>query len=182
MTQHLEVEHKYVIGAEFDLDSWRQKARSLSPRRHKTLTVEDHYFYSTSFANRVFRYRCDAEIQQLTLKSLGKGNEVRTEINLNLRSDLQQSEQVSAFLGHIGIASLGKITKKIEVFEFDDLELVYYHASTERQSVACIELEATRYESVEEALSIVQSYEALFGFKSSDRELKSLPELLKLWS
>ncbi|MGB2135170.1 MAG: hypothetical protein ACPHYG_04195, partial [Flavobacteriales bacterium] len=45
----------------------------------KALTVTDTYYVPPGQANRIYRHRIDKEIQQLTLKSRGGDNEVRTE-------------------------------------------------------------------------------------------------------
>ena len=50
-------------------------------RAREALTVTDTYYVPPGQANRIYRHRIDKEIQQLTLKSRGGDNEVRTEIN-----------------------------------------------------------------------------------------------------
>ena len=83
-TAFLEIEHKFVVDAGFDREALFAACRALDPEREKALTVTDTYYVPPGQANRIYRHRIDKEIQQLTLKSRGGDNEVRTEINLDL--------------------------------------------------------------------------------------------------
>jgi hypothetical protein len=64
------------------------------------------------------------------------------------------------------------------VWEFPDCEVVYYRASSDRQSVRCVEFEATRKESMSTALRIVQQYERATGFDATARSRRSLVQIL----
>ena len=39
-----EIEHKYVVGEDFNLDAFRAALNALNPVRHATLHVRDRYF------------------------------------------------------------------------------------------------------------------------------------------
>ena len=74
------------------------------------------------------RHRIDKEIQQLTLKSRGGDNEVRTEINLTWALPAPKL-MPEAWMGVIGALPGYGIVKEIRVFDFPDCEVVYYEAT-----------------------------------------------------
>ncbi|NBQ53617.1 MAG: hypothetical protein EBU49_08565, partial [Proteobacteria bacterium] len=120
------------------------------------------------------------ELQQLTIKSTGTDNECRTEVNLNL--DLRagnQSAAIEAFLQPLTVLWSGSIEKNIFVFYFDDCEVVHYSArSGDGKTVHCVEFEATKKASREEALATIDHFERSFGFHAERRSNLSLFELL----
>ncbi len=174
-----EIEHKFVVGDEFDLASFRARMRGLSPTETVVLSVRDVYYWSKHHPEVIYRHRYDRERQQLTAKSLQPDPEVRVEINLDLsqhRGDQQQA--VAAFLETLDVGWRGEIRKEIEVFYFADCEIVYYRASAATRSVACVEFEARRPDSIGDALEILRKYEERVGFKQRRRTAKTLVELL----
>jgi len=174
-----EIEHKYVVGDRFDLAAFRAALDGLAPSRHVTLRVCDRYFITEAGrAGRfVIRHRFDREIHQLTLKAVGRDAEVRDEINLDLRAGDQQA-QVDAFLGAQGIVWQGALWKDLEVWDFDDCEVVHYTATAGDRSVRCVEFEATHKPTLDVALDVVRRYEAATGFSGAERTPASLLELL----
>mgnify|MGYP000066252057 CR=1 FL=1 len=174
-----EVEHKFVVGDTFDIEGFRQALNALAPTRHVTLRVRDRYFITESGRDRgfVIRHRFDRELHELTIKSVAADAEVRDEINLNLRPGDQEA-QVDAFVGAQGIIWQGALWKDLEVWHFADCEVVHYTATADDHVVRCVEFEATRKPSLEEALAVVRRYETATGFAEATRNPASLPELM----
>ncbi len=188
-TRFKEIEHKFVVGDDFDLEDFRATMRGLGPVKTTVLGVRDVYYWSAHHPRVIFRHRYDRELQHLSVKSLEKDSEVRVEINLDLgqhRGDQQPA--VQAFLETLDVAWRGEIEKEIEVYYFPDCEIVYYRASArevplarlrrDSRSVACVELEARGQDSIGEALAVLARYEQLTGFDNRSRTAKTLVEIL----
>src|SRR6187402_1773625 len=111
-----EIEHKYVVGEDFDRDAFRAALDALKPVRHATLHVRDRYFITESGRARGFilRHRFDRELHELTLKSVVADAEFRDEVNLKLQAGDQQ-EQVDAFVAAQGLLWQGTLWKDLEV-------------------------------------------------------------------
>lgn len=176
-----EIEHKFVVDDTFDVAQFDSALNALHPTRTAALQVRDTYYLTTeSRAGRfVIRHRFDHELHHLTLKSLEKDAQVRQEINIDLghhRGD--QREAVDAFLQRLGLDWHGSLQKDLRVWYFPDAEIVSYTASTATRSVRCVEFEATKKDSVDEALDIVARYEQATGFDRAQRSLRSLLQLL----
>lgn len=185
-----EIEHKYVVSADFDREAFRAALEALHPVRHATLHVRDRYFITEAGRARgfVLRHRFDRELHELTLKSVGADAEVRDEINLKLQAGDQQA-QVDAFVAAQGVLWQGALWKDLEVWHFHDCEAVFYVASTDDRvagvqgapavrEVRCVEFEAIVKPTREEALAIVRRYEAATGFADATRRPESLLALL----
>jgi hypothetical protein len=143
--------------------------------------VRDRYFLTEVGRARRFliRHRYDRELHQLTVKTLQPDTEARVEVNLDLGHHAgDQQAQVDAFLGQLGVEWKGTLYKDLEVWDFPDCEVVYYQASTDRRSVCCVEFEATRKDSLEAALAVVEKYERATGFDSADRTRRPLIEIM----
>ena len=185
-----EIEHKYVVGEDFDLGAFRAALEALNPVRHATLHVRDRYFITESGRARgfVLRHRFDRELHELTLKSIAPDAEVRDEINLKLQAGDQQA-RVDAFVAAQGLLWQGTLWKDLEVWHFPDCEAVFYVARADDslagvqggpavKEVRCVEFEATVKPSREEALEIVRRYERATGFADATRTPESLLALL----
>lgn len=177
-TNFLEIEHKFLVEAHFDLDAFSTACLALEPTHHKSLRVQDTYYVLTGRNDVVLRHRLDAEIQQLTLKTRGKDVEVRGEVNLALSLHSDQSPAIHSFLTHLGIDAEYGIVKDITVFEFVDCEVVHYTARHGGRTVHCVEFEAVGLESVADALLVLTRYEAALGFADAERSSTSLLDLL----
>jgi hypothetical protein len=143
--------------------------------------VRDDYFLTEGGRNRrfVIRHRYDAELHQLSVKTLEADTEVRGEVNLDLGHHAgDQRAQVDAFLDQLGVTWRGTIHKDLTVWYFPDSEVVYYQASTESRSVRCVEFEATRKDSLADALATLRRYERLTGFDGAVRSRLSLLQIL----
>lgn len=176
-----EIEHKYEVGDDFDLHRFRETLTALGPARTSAIQVRDRYYLTDGGRHRRFllRHRFDPELQQLTLKSLEDDTEVRDEINLNLGHHAgDQSEAVQAFVDRLGVRWSGTIAKDLAVWYFDDCEVVHYRATAGARAVRCVEFEATRRNSVADAVAIVERFERATGFFGITRSRRSLPELL----
>lgn len=174
----LEIEHKFVVDAGYDCSRLFEQCRALSPEREKALTVTDTYFVPAGVSDRIYRHRIDAEIQQLTLKSRGGDNEVRTEINLDLGAGRSQLEAVEAWMGVIGALPGIGIQKQIRVFDFPDCEVVYYEATHGGRVVRCVEFEAKHAQDEADGLEVLKRYEEILGFDPARREKVNLFDLL----
>ncbi len=188
-TRFKEIEHKFVVGEDFDLEDFRATMRGLGPERTTALAVRDVYYWSEKRPRIIFRHRYDRELQHLSVKSLPGDPEVRLEINLDLgqhRGDQQPA--VEAFFRALDVDWRGEIAKEIEVFYFPDCEIVYYRGSAgdvplarlrrDARSVACVELEARKQASIGDALEVLARYERLTGFEGRRREARTLVEIL----
>lgn len=176
-----EIEHKYVVDDEFDLPRFRHAVAALGPIRISAVSVLDRYFLTEGGRARryLIRHRYDAELHHLTIKTLGADTEVRDEVNLDLGHHAgHQAPQVDAFMDHLGVTWRGTLNKELEVWYFPDCEVVYYQASTSSASVRCVEFEATRKDSLEEALAIVERYERATGCAGASRSRRSLPQIV----
>jgi adenylate cyclase class IV len=178
--EFLEIEHKFVVGPAFDLELFVASVRRLQPKHEKQVEVSDTYFLPLQSSNFIYRHRIDEEIQQLTVKSRGNGNEVRSEINLNLGAVPSQKGAVDAWMSLIGASEGYSIKKSIWVFEFPDCEVVHYTASYAGHSVSCVEFEAVGAQSEEAALETLTKYESQVGFDSKTRTDINLFDLLVL--
>ena len=89
-----------------------------------------------------------------------------------------QEAQVDAFVGQLGVLWSGTLHKALEVWCFPDCEVVYYEASTASRAVRCVEFEATRKDSLSEALATVGRFERATGFQATSRSRLSLPQIL----
>ena len=177
-TAFLEIEHKFVVDAGYDREALFAACRALNPEREKALTVADTYYVPPGQSKRIYRHRIDKEIQQLTLKSRGGDNEVRTEINLDLGAASSQADAVEAWMDVIGALPGYGIVKEIRVFDFPDCEVVYYEATHKSLRVCCVEFEAKYAGSEEEGLATLQRYERRLGFDANEREKVNLFDLL----
>lgn len=176
-----EIEHKFIVSDQFDLQGFRQAVAALGPERTNAVSVEDRYFLTEGGRARRFllRHRYDAELHHLTIKSLEADSEVRVEVNLDLGHHAgSQTAQVDAFIEHLGVIWRGDLQKQLEVWHFPDCEVVYYEASTASRSVRCVEFEATRKDSLPEALATVERFERATGFDGASRTRESLPQIL----
>lgn len=172
-----EIEHKFIVDADFDKASFVRKIRSLSPDSETEVDVRDRYFVTKACPQHIFRHRIDKELHQLTVKSLEKNTENRLEVNLDLVHG-DQSKKVEAFLSPLAIIWRGTIEKKVTAFYFAQCEVVFYKASFDGQSVYCVEFEAVDCKDIAEALLVLERYERSLGFDSNTRVNASLFDLL----
>lgn len=176
-----EIEHKYIVDAQFDLHRFRKVLVSLSPTRTAAICVRDRYYLTEGGRAKRFliRHRYDAEIHQLTIKALEDDTETRREINLDLgRHAGSQEAAVDVFVDQMGVVWRGTLQKDLEVWYFPDCEVVYYAASTDAREVRCVEFEATHKDSPAGALEIVERFERATGFERAARSRVSLPQIL----
>lgn len=174
-----EVEHKFVVGDDFDRAGFFANIEALSPTARSSVEVQDTYYVLSGRPGFVYRHRLDEEIQQLTVKSLQDDPENRLEVNLDLGlKHGDQSQRVSAFLSSLGISWQGVIHKQVEAFYFDDCEVVFYKASFDGRSIQCVEFEAVEPHDFERALEVLKTFELRLGFHHTPRCQESLFELL----
>ena len=179
--RYTEIEHKFVVGDDFDLADFRAAVERLHPTRTTALRVRDRYFLTEAGRRGRFilRHRYDAELHHLTLKSLARDTEVRAEVNLDLGHHAgDQASAVDAFVERLGLTWRGVIVKDLTVWDFPDMEVAHYRASTDSRAVECVEFEATRKQSLAAALRTVERYERATGFGDAARSRRSLPQIL----
>ena len=176
-----EIEHKFVVDEQFDLETFRRQLSALGPGKVNAISVRDRFFLTEGgLARRIlFRHRFDAEVHQLTVKSIENDPEVRVEVNIDLgHHQGNQDAQVDAFIDQLGVIWRGTLHKRLEVWYLPGCEVVYYEAFTASRTVRCVEFEATHKESLEDALATVARFERATGFEGAARSLLSLPQLL----
>jgi adenylate cyclase class IV len=177
--QFLEIEHKFVIDADLDIQSVLDGLRGRGPEKFIQTDVQDTYFLVENPPQAVYRHRIDSYLQQLTVKSLGTDTEVRLEVNLDLDpAKGNQIERIRAFLGPQGVLWQGTLRKEVQAFYFPDVEVVYYRAQYLDRVLRCFEIEARKAPSIEEAQKILADWEKSLGFDPAKRSQASLLELL----
>jgi adenylate cyclase class IV len=177
----IEIEHKFVVGRDFDQAKFAKNISGLAPSRQAAIKVRDTYFVLSHDRRHVFRHRFDHELQQLTVKSVEGDAAVRMEVNIPIdQSTGDQRPAVTEFMKALGCAWSGELSKDIQVAYFPDCEIVFYRAVNRDKVICCVEFEAVNPQSVAEGLSVVARYESLLGFKAEEREPRSLFELLLL--
>ena len=177
----IEIEHKFIVSDGFEQRRFRQALADLGPTRTNRIRVRDRYYLTAQGAAHgfVLRHRFDAELQQLTIKSLGHDTEVRGEVNLELGLHAgDQEARVESFLAHLGLTWSGTIHKDVEVWYYPECEVVLYEAATESTRITCVEFEALQKDSVEGALATLEHFERATGFLGEPRSHQSLPQLL----
>lgn len=179
--QFQEIEHKFEVADDFDLDGFAAALEALGPSRQTAIRVTDTYYLTSSgrAGGFVIRHRYDEELHHLTLKTLEADTEVRQEINLDLGHHAgNQQARVDAFLEHFGVEWRGSLEKELRVWYFPDAEIVHYRATTEDGSAHCVEFEATEKPTLAAALATVRRYESATGFDEADRSHRPLVEIL----
>lgn len=176
-----EIEHKFVVPASFDLDAFRQVLTTMRPGRHEVLRVRDRYVVTEAGQARGFilRHRHDRELHELTLKTVVGDAEVRDEINVALRPD-DQDATIDAFVEAQGVVWRGTLWKDLEVWHFDDCEVVHYVATADDRDgeIHCVEFEAVHQASLDDALAVMARYERATGFEQAVRTPLSLVDLM----
>lgn len=174
-----EIEHKFVVGGDFDLAAFRSALAVLAPLRHVTLRVRDRYFVTEAGRARgfVIRHRHDRDLHELTVKSVAADAEVRVEVNVALRP-VDQDAQVEAFVAAQGLVWQGELWKDLEVWHFADCEVVHYTATAADVVVRCVEFEAIHQASLDDALAVLARFEAATGFADTSRTQASLLGLM----
>lgn len=176
-----EVEHKFVVPPEFDLDAFRRSLELVGHSRHFRVLVRDRYYLTNDGVRGryILRHRHDRVLQQLTIKSLEADAAIRDEINLDLGHHAgDQADVAEAFARRMGLMWSGTIIKDLNVWEFCDCEVVHYAASAGARKVDCVEFEAIDQTSLETALAVLARYERATGFEGAVRETQPLFELL----
>lgn len=176
-----EIEHKFVVGEDFDLASFDAALQAMQPTRTTTVSVLDTYYLLSGNHPEPFaiRHRYDEELHHLTIKALGADTEVRQEVNIDLGHHAgNQRTQVEAFVALLGVRWSGSLRKDLNVWYFPDAEVVHYVASSDARTVRCVEFEAIVKPSLAEALQTVRHYERATGFDESERSNLSLLQLL----
>jgi len=185
-TEHLEIEHKFLVNAGFDLGEFKRRVRALKPSHETEVDVRDVYYVPMSRIPCVLRHRYDHELQQLTMKSIGsKDAEVRTEVNIDLsQAKGDQSTTIRAFLAPFEIIWSGGLSKRVTAFHLPRCEVVHYTAVADKDidgaavAVHCVEFEAVGCSSVAEAVEVIRSYESMLGFDAATRTKESLFEMI----
>lgn len=178
-TDHLEIEHKFLVAEDFDAGRIAQVMTALGVIHDKRLTVRDTYFWRLDRPDAIFRHRIDAELHQFTVKSGSRDAEVRAEVNLDLAGP-DAVRHVEAFLttGWGPCQRLG-LTKSIRVWEPTGFEVVHYVARRDDgRVVRCVEFECTGDAPPEKAVDDLRALEIRCGFEPAARCPTSLFQLM----
>ena len=176
-----EIEHKYIVDDSLDMERFAGLLAAQHPLRTFSTRVRDRYYLTHLGRARrfVIRHRYDTELHHLTVKTIDDDTEVRGEINLDLGQHAgDQHAQVDAFVAQLGVEWSGTLDKDLDVWDFPDCEVVHYRASAGARSVRCVEFEATRKATLQEALATVGKYERATGFDGRQRSRQSLLQIL----
>jgi hypothetical protein len=179
-TDSLEIEHKYLVSEEFEMDTFADALRRLGATGPHCVEVRDSYFYREDLPDAVFRHRIDAELHQLTVKSRPTDSEVRREVNLDLAGP-DAVLQVAAFLetGWGTCMSL-LLQKSVTVWELPGFEVVHYVATRpDGYTVRCVEFEATGSDSPPDAVEALNALGRACGFDPAMRTEQSLFTLMQ---
>ncbi len=179
----IEIEHKFLVDSSFDRLLFEKKILALNFLEKKTkITVDDTYIVTAAYPRYIYRHRIDAELQQLSLKSMGEDSETRVEVNLNLlpQSTGNQLENALAFLQGQQIRGVYPLRKKVWAYYFPDMEIVYYEASYKEKTLNCVEFESKYQGTQRESINAIERYEKLLDFHPTSRSHKSLFDLLVL--
>lgn len=178
-TDFLEIEHKFLVDAGWDVQAFHQRLASLGYQRSTQVAVTDTYYITAAVPGHIYRHRYDQELQQLTVKSLTADPEVRLEVNLELGHEHgPQAAAVAAFLKPLDVLWTGTLAKKVWAYYFADCEVVYYQANYGDDHVACVEVEAIGASDLGAAKETLRQYEYNLGFQPEMRTSQSLFDLL----
>lgn len=183
-----EIEHKFIVGEDFDLERFRARLVALRPTRTSEVEVDDTYYVPRERPGVILRHRYDRELQDLTLKSRSNSDpEARTEITLKLDHGTGNQQRAVAELlrallgagpGAGGIAWQGSLHKRLNAFYFPDCEVVHYVATASERTVRCVEFEARGATDLDAARALLRRYEEQTGFADQPRSKQSLFDLL----
>lgn len=177
----LEIEHKFLVEESFDPEPLYAALRALAPEREATAEIRERYYLAPG-SGYILRHSHDAARQRLTLKQrrgAGEDTEVRHELSLALDPRAgDQGTVVRELLELLALRQVGELTKRLHAFDFADCEVVYYRATTDERTVACVEFEALGPASVDAARLVLSRYEAATGFAGRPRASTSLFDLL----
>ena len=123
------------------------------------------------------RYRKGGGIKELTLKSKRDGNLVRKEINLHMTNN--DDSDVVEFLKLSGYKKLFSVFKEAWIWDWEYGDISYYTLSDGR---SVVEIEATKYKSIDEGKGILKKYAEDLGLRRDEewvleRETRSLFEI-----
>ena len=176
----LEVEYKFILSDDVQFEQFRSRLSCMNPVRQTEVNTVDTYFLLQNNSQFIYRHRFDQELQQLTVKSMSGDPSVRTEINLDLSRDENQSAAVVEFLRTFGIKAQSSLAKDLIVFYFQNVEIALYRAQAADRSILCLEIEAIDFADIESAKSDINKWCQLLGLAPDTREMRSLFEILLL--
>lgn len=178
-TKFLEIEHKYLVAKDFNLDLFRSKLAGLGFKKKTQIKVRDTYYLTSCCDDFIYRHRFDEELQHLTVKSLTGDSELRVEVNLDLGHHCgNQAEAVEAFLKPQAIVWSGSLVKQVEAYYFEDAEIVYYEACAGTKEVNCVEIEAKDQSSIALAKRVLAEYAERLDLDVNTRSERSLFQIL----
>lgn len=177
-----EIEYKWVVAGDFDDANLRRQLQTLIIENHYKVNVQDTYFIVDHNLTKIYRHRFDERSQQLTVKSRG-GNDISQRLEVNLLLDRTVGDQLNAVRAFLGASGQnlweGVIHKQVEVFYLPEIELVIYQAKNHKgKTCHCVEIEARKPQSLEQALSTLDRHAQILGLNVMQREKKSLFDLL----
>ena len=180
--ENKEIEYKYWA-TEISSDHFRNNLQSAS----KALKLEylpdcvyvvscDDYYEEPAMAEKTgaqfIRYRKGGNYHELTVKRKQEENVVRDEINVDVSGNSETS--IANFLSLLGYTKTFQVYKEAWIWHFEDCVVSYYTLSDGR---SVIELEAIKYTTINEGISIINKWEKLLQLQNLERESRSLFEI-----
>jgi|15BtaG_2_1085339.scaffolds.fasta_scaffold32719_2 adenylate cyclase class IV len=141
------------------------------------VSCDDYYVTDESVTLGEFvRFRKSNSVYELTIKrkenTNTKSNVIRTEVNVNVTGN--DDESVRVFLSLQGYRKAFSVFKEAWIWQTDDCDVSFYTLADGR---SVVELEATRYSTVEEGVEVINAWEARLGLGSLRKEVRSLYEI-----
>ena len=173
-----EVEYKYWAG-QLSKENFGRRIEAVTadktiemPEAIYVVSCDDYYTRSAGNNRDFVRFRKGGGGYELTLKRKEKENDVRTEINLDVSGN--EDSAIVEFLTLSGYEKSFQVYKEAWIWHFDDCVISYYTLSDGR---GVIELEAINYNSIREAIRMIDRWEKLLNIKDLMKEKRSLYEI-----
>ena len=170
-----EIEYKYWaedLPKEEFLKRIEVVTSNISVKMPETIYVVSCDDYYVNGPTNFVRFRKGGGRYELTLKRKEQENVIRKEINLNVTNN--EDSAIVEFLTLSGYEKAFQVYKEAWIWDFDDCDLSYYTLSDGR---SVIELEAKKYSSVKDGISILNKWEKLLAIKKLKKESRSLYEI-----
>jgi predicted adenylyl cyclase CyaB len=178
-----EIEYKYRSD-DIKLKDFKELMESLNPINLLEVSSFDHYY--TNDKDEFIRYRKSETKPELTIKRklTDTNNQYRTEVNLNLNKNTEQT--VEAFVNLLGYKENFRVFKTCWIYYFDNVDVVMYivYNSNMKELGRFIEIELLEDKKIEKdkAFEILNEYESKLGkldITPKNRLKRSLFELFK---
>ncbi len=172
MESNLEIEYKFHADTISKVKFHSKIESIMNQQIHGFLCISCDDYYVKNGVEGFLRHRKGGSKHELTLKTKRNENTVRKEVNIDLGSNDDQN--IVEFLVLSGYRKKFSIFKEAWVYELGNCDLSFYTLSDGR---SFIEIEATKYNSEEEGVAIIDKWKDLLSLEDSQREKRSLFEI-----